>query len=80
MEVQQAISLQLNEEKIGKVFKVLIDRREEGYFVGRTQYDSLEVDNEVLVADDQQLSIGHFYQVKITGAGEFDLYGVMVEA
>jgi len=75
MEVQQAISLQLNEEKIGKVFKVLIDRREEGYFVGRTQYDSPEVDNEVLVADDQPLSIGHFYQVKITGAGEFDLYG-----
>ena len=75
MEVQQAISLQLNEEKIGKVFKVLIDRREEGYFVGRTQYDSPEVDNEVLVADDQPLSIGHFYQVKITGAGDFDLYG-----
>ena len=75
MEVQQAISLQLNEEKIGKVFKVLIDRREEGYFVGRTQYDSPEVDNEVLVADEQPLSIGHFYQVKITGAGEFDLYG-----
>ena len=75
MEVQQAISLQLNEEKIGKVFKVLFDRREEGYFVGRTQYDSPEVDNEVLVADDQPLSIGHFYQVKITGAGEFDLYG-----
>jgi ribosomal protein S12 methylthiotransferase len=77
MELQQAISLQLNEEKIGKVFKVLIDRREEGYFVGRTQYDSPEVDNEVLVADDQGLSIGHFYQVKITGAGEFDLYGVV---
>jgi ribosomal protein S12 methylthiotransferase len=75
MEVQQAISLQLNEEKIGKVFKVLIDRREEGYFVGRTQYDSPEVDNEVLVAEDQPLSIGHFYQVKITGAGDFDLYG-----
>lgn len=80
MELQQAISLQLNEEKIGKIFKVLIDRSEEGFFVGRTQYDSPEVDNEVLVADDQQLSIGHFYQVKITGAGEFDLYGVVVEA
>ncbi len=75
MELQQEISLQLNEEKIGKTFKVLIDRREEGYFVGRTQYDSPEVDNEVLVADDQPLSIGHFYQVKITGAGDFDLYG-----
>lgn len=77
MELQQEISLQLNEEKVGKTFKVLIDRKEEGFFVGRTQYDSPEVDNEVLVADDQQLSIGHFYQVKITGADAFDLYGTL---
>lgn len=78
MELQQDISLQLNEEKVGKTFKVLIDRREEGYFVGRTQYDSPEVDNEVLVEVSQQLTIGHFYQVKITGAREFDLYGTLV--
>ena len=77
MELQQAISLKLNEEKIGKTFKVLIDRREEGYFVGRTQYDSPEVDNEVLVADNEPLSIGHFYQIKISSAGEFDLYGTL---
>ena len=77
MELQQEISLQLNEEKIGKTFKVLIDRREEGYFVGRTQYDSPEVDNEVLVADNEPLFIGHFYQVKISSAGEFDLYGTL---
>jgi len=77
MELQQEISLQLNESKIGKLFKVLIDRREDGYFVGRTQYDSPEVDNEVLIEDSQELSIGHFYQVKITGAGEFDLYGIL---
>ena len=77
MELQQEISLQLNESKIGKLFKVLIDRREDGYFVGRTQYDSPEVDNEVLIEDSQELSIGHFYQVKITGAGEFDLYGIV---
>lgn len=77
MELQQGISLTLNEEKIGKTFKVLIDRREDAYFVGRSQYDSPEVDNEVLVADDQELTIGNFYQVKITGAGEFDLYGVV---
>jgi ribosomal protein S12 methylthiotransferase len=77
MELQQEISLQLNEAKIGKTFKVLVDRREEGYFVGRTQYDSPEVDNEVLVTDDQHLSIGQFYRVKITGAGEFDLYGTL---
>jgi ribosomal protein S12 methylthiotransferase len=75
MELQQEISLQLNEERVGRVFKVLIDRREGDYFVGRTQYDSPEVDNEVLVTDNQQLTIGHFYNVKITAAGEFDLYG-----
>jgi len=77
MELQQEISLRLNEEKVGKTFKVLIDRREEGYFVGRTQYDSPEVDNEVLLADDQRLSIGHFYLVKITSADAFDLYGTV---
>jgi len=75
MELQQEISLKLNEVKVGKAFKVLIDRKEEGYYVGRTQYDSPEVDNEVLIEEDTTLSIGHFYMVKITGAGEFDLYG-----
>ncbi len=75
MELQQSISLSLNEEKIGQTFKVLIDRREGQYFVGRTQYDSPEVDNEVLLENSLQLSIGQFYQVRITGAGEFDLYG-----
>jgi len=77
MELQQLISLQLNEEKIGHTYKVLIDRREESHFVGRTQYDSPEVDNEVLVEANQNLQIGNFYQIKITGAGEFDLYGVV---
>lgn len=80
MELQQSISLSLNEEKIGKTFKVLIDRREGQYFVGRTQYDSPEVDNEVLLEESPQLSIGHFYQVRITGAGEFDLFGAVVRA
>jgi len=79
MELQQEISLQLNEEKIGKTFKVLIDRREEDYFVGRTQYDSPEVDNEVLLPVDQELSTGQFYRVKITGADEFDLLGTLEE-
>jgi ribosomal protein S12 methylthiotransferase len=78
MALQQEISLGLNEQKIGKIFKVLIDRREEGYFVGRTQYDSPEVDNEVLILDDQILSTGEFYQVKITGAEEFDLFGDVI--
>jgi ribosomal protein S12 methylthiotransferase len=80
MELQQAISLELNEARIGLTFKVLIDRREEDYFVGRTQYDSPEVDNEVLIEADQELNTGTFYQVKITGAGEFDLYGVVDQA
>jgi ribosomal protein S12 methylthiotransferase len=78
MALQQDISLGLNEQKIGKIFRVLVDRRDEGYFVGRTQYDSPEVDNEVLIPDDQILSIGEFYQVRITGAEEFDLYGEVV--
>jgi ribosomal protein S12 methylthiotransferase len=80
MEMQQAISLELNEAKVGKVFRVLIDREEEGYFIGRTQYDSPEVDNEVLVQTHQDLRIGNFYQVRITGSGEFDLYGIVEKA
>jgi len=79
MELQQEISLQLNEEKVGKRYKVLIDRREEEHFVGRTQYDSPEVDNEVLLPLDREVTIGHFYQVKITGGDEFDLYGTLEE-
>jgi ribosomal protein S12 methylthiotransferase len=78
MEAQQNISLQLNESRIGKTFKVLIDREEEGYYIGRTQYDSPEVDNEVMVPNDQKLVIGDFYQVSITEAAEFDLYGIVI--
>ena len=75
MELQQEISLKLNQDRIGKSFKVLIDREEDGYYVGRTQHDSPEVDNEVLISNDNDLTIGSFYQVKISGAEEFDLYG-----
>jgi len=78
MEAQQTISLQLNESRIGKIFKVLIDREEEGYYIGRTQYDSPEVDNEVMVPNDQFLVIGDFYQVSITEAAEFDLFGIVI--
>lgn len=79
MELQQGISVELNEEKIGKTYKVLFDRKESGYFVGRTQYDSPEVDNEVLVpADSQYVRIGDFANVKITDASDFDLYGDVV--
>lgn len=79
MELQQGISVELNEEKIGKTYKVLFDRKESGYFVGRTQYDSPEVDNEVLVpADSQYVRLGDFANVKITDASDFDLYGEVV--
>ncbi|OKL40996.1 30S ribosomal protein S12 methylthiotransferase RimO [Pontibacter flavimaris] len=79
MELQQGISVELNEEKIGNTYKVLFDRKESGYFVGRTQYDSPEVDNEVLVpADSNYVRLGDFANVKITDASDFDLYGEVV--
>lgn len=77
MELQQVISFELNQERIGKSYRVLIDRKEENYFVGRTQYDSPEVDNEVLISIDNNLITGQFYRVKITSAQEFDLYGIV---
>ncbi|ARS36745.1 30S ribosomal protein S12 methylthiotransferase RimO [Pontibacter actiniarum] len=79
MELQQGISVEMNEEKIGNTYKVLFDRKESGYFVGRTQYDSPEVDNEVLVpADSNYVRLGDFANVKITDASDFDLYGEVV--
>ena len=77
MAIQQQISLELNTQKIGKTFEVLLDRQENGYFIGRTQYDSPEVDCEVLIEENSapNLQIGNFYQVKITAAEEFDLFG-----
>jgi len=79
MELQQGISVELNEEKIGKTYKVLFDRKESGYFMGRTQYDSPEVDNEVLVpAESNYVRLGDFANVKITDSSDFDLYGEVV--
>ncbi len=79
MQIQQEISFQKNEAKIDKIFKVLIDRKEGQYFVGRTEYDSPEVDNEVLIdAKKYFCRIGDFCQVKITDATDFDLYGELV--
>ena len=76
MELQQGISLELNQQKIGKTFKVLIDRKEGGEFIGRTEHDSPEVDNEVIInAANDYLRIGDFVQAKITSSTEFDLYG-----
>lgn len=80
MEIQQGISFELNQQKIGKEFKVLIDRKEGNYFIGRTEFDSPEVDNEVLVdAREHYLRIGDFAQIKIKEAEEFDLYGEPVK-
>ncbi len=73
--LQEGVSLNLNQKKIGKTFKVLIDRKEGEYYVGRTEFDSPEVDNEVLISIEEKIKIGNFYQVKITDAVEFDLYG-----
>jgi ribosomal protein S12 methylthiotransferase len=76
MGVQEQISYDLNQEKVGKTFKVMIDKKENGHFVGRTEFDSVDVDNEVLIdASKQYCRIGDFVQVKITDATEFDLYG-----
>jgi ribosomal protein S12 methylthiotransferase len=74
MEIQEGISQQLNHLKIGKSFNVLIDRTEGDFYVARTEFDSPEVDNEVLIKDTTKLKIGEFYTVKITGADAFDLY------
>jgi len=74
MDLQQSISLENNQNKIGKVYKVLIDRKEGGQFIGRTEYDSPEVDNEVLIeAKENYLRIGDFVMAKVTDATEFDL-------
>ena len=76
MELQEGISREINETKIGKTFKVLIDRKESGNFVGRTEHDSPEVDNEVLIdASKHYMRVGDFAEIKITDATEFDLYG-----
>lgn len=76
MELQQGISLQMNEEKIGKVFTTIIDKQEGEYYVGRTHFDSPEVDNEVLIpVSGNPLRAGEFYSVKITGSDFYDLYG-----
>lgn len=79
MSLQQEISLELNQQKIGKTFKVLFDRKEGEYFIGRTEFDSPEVDNEVLVsAKSEYVRVGDFVNVKITSAEDYDLYGEIV--
>jgi ribosomal protein S12 methylthiotransferase len=79
MEVQQEISYEKNQEKIGQVFKVLVDKKEAGRYLGRTEFDSVEVDNEVVVHSDRKLQPGNFYNVRITKAYDYDLEGEVVE-
>lgn len=81
MEIQSQISWELNQQKIGKTFKVMIDRKRGNHFVGRTEFDSPDVDNEVLIdAEKHYVPVGEFVQVKIHDAGDFDLYGEPVKA
>jgi ribosomal protein S12 methylthiotransferase len=78
MAVQQEISYQKNQEKIGRTFKVLVDKKEAGRYIGRTEFDSVEVDNEVIIPSSQKLIPGNFYQVKISRAYDYDLEGELV--
>jgi len=78
MELQEGISLELNQAKIGKTYKVLVDRKEEGVFIGRTEYDSPEVDNEVILNTKDYLRLGDFVEAKVTSATEFDLNAEVV--
>ncbi|MES1221724.1 MAG: 30S ribosomal protein S12 methylthiotransferase RimO [Bacteroidota bacterium] len=78
MEVQQEISFELNQQKIGKVFKTLIDKKEAGRYLGRTEFDSVEVDNEVVISADKKLTIGEFYNARIVKAYDYDLEGEVI--
>ena len=81
MEIQSQISWELNQAKVGKTFRCLIDRKEGQYFVGRTEYDSPDVDNEVLIdAAKHYVKIGDFADILITEATDFDLYGTPVKS
>lgn len=78
MEVQQEISYELNQKKIGKIFKTIIDKKEAGRYLGRTEFDSVEVDNEVVIRSSQKLPVGEFVNVKILKAYDYDLEGEVV--
>lgn len=77
MAMQQRISLELNQRKVGQTFKTIVDRQQNGFFIGRTEHDSPEVDNEVIL-NEENLSIGHFYNVCVEEAKEYDLVGRVV--
>ena len=79
MRIQERISAELNEQKVGQVLKVIVDREESDFYVGRSQFDSPEVDPEILISKDKELVIGTMYSVKITDAQAFDLYGKVID-
>ncbi|MDR2928593.1 MAG: 30S ribosomal protein S12 methylthiotransferase RimO [Cytophagaceae bacterium] len=75
MELQSRISYEINEQKVGSILKTIIDRKEGEYYIGRTEYDSPDVDTEVLITSTKKLITGNFYNVKITSADDYDLFG-----
>jgi ribosomal protein S12 methylthiotransferase len=75
MQIQQRISTELNERKIGNIYKTIIDKKEGDYYIGRTEFDSPEVDNEVLIKSNKKLNSGQFYNIRINDTNEFDLIG-----
>ena len=79
MMLQESISAEICAEKVGRTFKTIIDRREGDYYIGRTEYDSPEVDCEVLIPAEKELQLGNFYQVAINKSEEYDLYGYITE-
>ena len=76
--MQQEISYEKNQEKVGQVFKVIVDKKEAGRYLGRTEFDSVEVDNEVIIQSERKLLPGEFVQVKINKAYDYDLEGEVV--
>ena len=78
MNIQKGISAEINAAKVGKKMRIIIDREEPDYYIGRTEFDSPDVDGEVLVKKDRPLTIGEFYQAEITGAEDFDLYANII--
>ena len=78
MRIQEKISAEINAQKIGKTLPVIIDRQEGDYYIGRTEYDSPDVDGEVLISLDRPLQIGHIYPTKITSSEDFDLFGEVI--
>ena len=77
MRIQERIASEINESKVGKILKVIIDREEPDFYIGRTEYDSPEVDPEVLIGKKLKLEPGKFYQVKIIASQSYDLQGIL---